>query len=123
MKKIATLAVASDELLYNFHAAVQSLINGRLAHFVQIEVERQLLRGTSGGNEVQGLLTSRGVPVYAGGTAAGNRAVQVFKAMNGVRGAAPAFVEPDPVVVGIPPTGKPSVCSPTAPASTSAVGR
>lgn len=65
--------------------------------FVRIESERQLLRGTSGGNEVQGLLTSRGVPVYAGGTAAGNKAVQIFKAMNGMRGS--AFVEPEWVIL------------------------
>ena len=64
---------------------------------MQIEAERQLLRGTSGGNEVQGLLTSRGVPVYAGGTAAGNKAVQLFKAMNGMRGS--AFVEPEWIVL------------------------
>ena len=77
--------------------AIQSYINGRLSLFVRIEEERQLLRGTSGGNEVQGLLTSRDVPVYAGGTAAGNRAVQLFKAMNGLRGS--AFVEPDWIVM------------------------
>ena len=47
--------------------------------FVQIHGERQLFRGTSGGNVVQGLLTSRGVPVYAGGTAVGNKAVQLFQ--------------------------------------------
>jgi len=64
---------------------------------VNIEAERQLFRGTSGGNEVQGILTSRGVPVYAGGTAAGNKAVQVFKAMNGTRGS--AFVEPEWIVM------------------------
>jgi hypothetical protein len=42
---------------------------------------------------VQGIFTSRNVPVYAGGTAAGNKAVQLFKAMNGMRGS--AFLEPD----------------------------
>ena len=47
----------SDELIEDA-PAVQSFINGQLSLFVQIEVERQLLRGTSGGNEVQGLLTS-----------------------------------------------------------------
>ena len=59
--------------------AIQSYINGRLSLFVRIEEERQLIRGTSGGNEVQGLLTSRSVPVYAGGTAAGNKAVQIVQ--------------------------------------------
>jgi hypothetical protein len=33
------------------------------------------------------------VPVYAGGTAAGNKAVQIFKAMAGQRGS--AFLEPE----------------------------
>ena len=46
---------------------------------------------------MQGILTSRGVPVYAGGTAVGNKAVQLFKAMNGVRGS--AFVEPEWIVM------------------------
>jgi HK97 family phage major capsid protein len=77
--------------------AIQTVINGQLGLFCRIESERQLLRGTSGGNEVQGLLTSRGVPVYAGGTAAGNKAVQLFKAMNGMRGS--AFVEPEWIVL------------------------
>jgi HK97 family phage major capsid protein len=35
--------------------------------------------------------------VYAGGTAAGNKAVQLFKAMNGTRGS--SFVEPEWVVL------------------------
>jgi HK97 family phage major capsid protein len=96
IKKIATMLPVSEEMLEDA-PAIQSYINGRLALFVKIEEERQLLRGTSGGNEVQGLLTSRNVPVYAGGTAAGNRAVQLFKAMNGLRGS--AFLEPDWVVM------------------------
>jgi HK97 family phage major capsid protein len=91
VKKVATSITVSDELLDDAPAVTQ-FVNGQLSQFVQIEVERQLLRGTSGGNEVQGLLTSRGVPVYAptGGTA--NRAETLFKAMNGTRGS--AFVEP-----------------------------
>jgi HK97 family phage major capsid protein len=66
VKKIATTLTASDELVDDV-AAVRTFVNGRLSVFVQIETERQLFRGTSGGNEVQGILTSRGVPVYAGG--------------------------------------------------------
>jgi len=64
--------------------------------FIRIEEERQLIRGTSGGNEVQGLLTSRSVPVYVGGTA-DNKAVQMFKAMNSMRGS--AFIEPEWIVM------------------------
>jgi HK97 family phage major capsid protein len=96
IKKIATLLPIAEEMLEDA-PAVQSYINGRLTLFVQIEEERQLFRGTSGGNEVQGILTSRSVPVYAGGTAVGNKAVQLFKAMNGLRGS--AFVEPEWVVL------------------------
>jgi HK97 family phage major capsid protein len=96
VKKVATSIVISDETLEDA-PAIQQLINGQLGLFVRIEAERQLLRGTSGGNEVQGLLTSRSVPVYAGGTAAGNKAVQLFKAMNGMRGS--AFLEPEWVVM------------------------
>jgi HK97 family phage major capsid protein len=96
IKKIATLLPVSDEMIEDA-PAIQSYINGRLALFVRIEEERQLFRGAAGGNEVQGILTSRGVPVYAGGTAAGNYAVQLFAAMNGMRGS--AFVEPDWVVM------------------------
>jgi HK97 family phage major capsid protein len=96
IKKIATMLPVSEEMLEDA-PAIQSYINGRLMLFVRIEEERQLLRGTSGGNEVQGLLTSRSVPVYAGGTAAGNKAIQLFKAMNGLRGS--AFLEPDFIVL------------------------
>lgn len=96
IKKIATVLKVSDEMVEDA-PAIQSYINGRLTLFVMIEEERQLLRGTSGGNEVQGLLTSRSVPVYAGGTAAGTKAVQLFKAMNGLRGS--AFLEPEWIVM------------------------
>jgi len=97
VKKIATSLTISDELLEDA-VAVQQFINGELSKFVNIETERQLLRGTSGGNEVQGLLTSRGVPVYSqAGTTVGGVAEILFKAMNGMRGS--AFVEPSWVVV------------------------
>jgi HK97 family phage major capsid protein len=96
IKKVATTVTISDELLEDA-PAISSFINSRLTLFVQIEAERQLFRGTSGGNEVQGILTSRGVPIYAGGTAVGNKAVQLFKAMNGTRGS--SFTEPEWMVL------------------------
>jgi len=92
VKKIATSIVTSDEVLDDA-PAVRGLINGELSRFVNLEVERQLLRGAAGGNEVQGLLTSRNVPVYTAGTAQGNIAEQLFKAANSMRGS--AFLEPD----------------------------
>src|SRR5215212_10702846 len=96
IKKVATVVTISEELLEDA-PAVQQFVNGQLSAFVRIESERQLFRGTPGGNEVQGIFTSRSVPVYAGGTAAGNKAVQLFKAMNGMRGS--AFLEPDWIVL------------------------
>jgi HK97 family phage major capsid protein len=74
-----------------------SYINGRLTLFVQIEEERELVRG-AGTNELVGLMAAaRGINVYAGGTAAGNKAVQAFKAMNGTRGS--SFLEPSGWVI------------------------
>lgn len=96
VKKIATTLVTSDEMLEDA-AQVQSYINGRLSLFVEIEEERQLLRG-AGTNEIVGIMDStRGINVYAGGTAAGNKAVQLFKAMNGQRGS--ALLEPDWIAI------------------------
>lgn len=97
IKKVATFLPVSDEILEDV-PAVQSYINGRLSLFVQTEVERQLFRGASGGNEVQGILTSRNVPVYnyvAGTT--DNKAVQLFKALNSMRGS--ALLEPEWIVI------------------------
>jgi HK97 family phage major capsid protein len=91
IKKIATFLPVSDEMLEDA-PAIQGYINSRLMLFIRIEEERQLIRGTSGGNEVQGLLTSRSVPVYTGGTA-DNKAAQLFKAANSMRGS--AFIEPE----------------------------
>jgi HK97 family phage major capsid protein len=90
VRKVAASVVMSDEILEDA-PAVQQFVSSRLGFFVAYEVERQLLRGTAT-NEVQGLLGGRGVPIYGGGTAAGNKAEQIFKAINGTRGS--AFVEP-----------------------------
>lgn len=95
VKKVATTLVVSDEMLEDA-AQVQSYINGRLSLFIQIEEERQLLRG-GGTNELQGIMNGRSINVYAGGTAVGNKAVQLFKAMNGQRGS--ALIEPDWIAI------------------------
>jgi HK97 family phage major capsid protein len=96
VKKIATLLPISEEMLEDA-PAVQSYINGRLSLFVRIEEERQIVRG-AGTNDLVGIMAAaRGINVYAGGTAAGNKAVQLFKAMNGQRGS--ALIEPDFIVI------------------------
>ena len=98
LKKIATILPISDEMIEDA-PAVQSYINGRLSLFVRIEEERQLLRG-AGTNEIIGIMptgNTRGINIYSGGTAAGNKAVQLFKAINGTRGS--ALVEPNFIVL------------------------
>lgn len=95
VKKIATVLPVSEETLEDA-SQVQTYINGRLVLFVQNEEDRQLIRGSSA-NEVKGIIGRTGVNIYAGGTAAGNKAEQVFKALNGTRGS--AFVEPDFIVM------------------------
>jgi HK97 family phage major capsid protein len=96
VKKIATVLVTSDEMLEDA-VQVQSYINGRLSLFIQIEEERQLIRG-AGTNDLVGIMDStRGINVYGGGTAQGNKAEQLFKAMNGQRGS--ALLEPDWVLI------------------------
>jgi HK97 family phage major capsid protein len=91
IKKIATLLPVSEEMLED-GPAVQSYINGRLSLFVRIEEERQIFRG-AGTNELVGLF-GRSAPVYnyVAGTV-DNKAVQLFKAFNSMRGS--AFIEPE----------------------------
>lgn len=91
IKKIATILPVSEEMLED-GPAVQSYINGRLTLFVRIEEERQLFRG-AGTNELVGLF-GRSAPVYnyVAGTS-DNKAVQLFKALNSMRGS--AFIEPE----------------------------
>ena len=96
IRKVATFLPLSDEMIEDA-PSIQGFVNQQLMSFVNIEVERQLLRGTASGAEIQGLLTGRSVPVYSGGTAAGNKAEQLFKAMNSMRGS--AYIEPDWVLI------------------------
>lgn len=95
IKKIANVLPASDEILEDV-PAVQAYINGRLSLFVQNEAERQIFRG-AGTNELVGLF-GRSVPVYnyISGTV-DNKAIQLFKALNSMRGS--ALIEPEWIVM------------------------
>ena len=98
VRKIATIIKVSDEMLEDA-SQVRSYIDGRLSLFVNIEEERQVVLG-AGTNDLVGIKPSgntRGINIYAGGTAAGNKAVQLFKALNGQRGS--ALLEPDWIVM------------------------
>ena len=91
VKKIATFLPVSDELLED-GPSIQAYINSRLSAFVQLEVDRQLYRG-AGGNELVGLF-NRSAPIYSYVTGtADNKAVQLFKALNSMRGS--QLIEPE----------------------------
>jgi len=97
VKKIATTLIVSDEMLDDGGVSIQQYLNSRLSLFVETEQDRQLLRG-AGTNELYGLMASaRGINYYGGGTAVGNKAVQIFKALNGTRGS--SFLEPDAIIM------------------------
>ncbi len=101
IKKIATVLQVSDEMLEDA-AQVESYINARLSLFIQLREDVSVLRG-AGTNDLAGILdSSRGISTNAGGTAGGYAAadtfsMQIFKAMNGIRGS--AFLEPDAIVM------------------------
>lgn len=94
VQKLATILTVSDELLEDA-AAVSSYINGRLALFVKIEEESQLLSGDGTSPNISGFL-DRAINTYAAGTV-DNNAVALFKALNGTRGS--SFLEPDTIVM------------------------
>jgi HK97 family phage major capsid protein len=98
ISKIATFLPVTDEMIEDA-PVIQGYINGRLTLFVQIEEERQLLRGLGVNAEIKGLLAAaRGVPVFTGSTAThGNVAKQLFWAINSMRGS--AFQEADWVIM------------------------
>lgn len=96
VKKIATFLPVSDEMLEDA-PALASYINARLALFVQIEEERELLNG-DGVNEVLGLVGR--IPANNKGMRSSvttpNDADHIFRAMSRVR---EAFLEPDGIVI------------------------
>jgi HK97 family phage major capsid protein len=94
VKKIATSLTVSDETLEDA-SQVSSYINGRLALFVAIEEERQILLG-GGTNELKGMTGRTGVNTWGRGTV-DNNAVAVFKGLNGTRGS--SFLEPDAIIM------------------------
>jgi HK97 family phage major capsid protein len=89
---IATWDVLTNQLMADA-PTVSSYVTQRLSLFVQIETERELLRGGANSAEITGLLNGRGVPVYNSGTSAGGLLDQLYKAMNSMRGS--QHIEPE----------------------------
>lgn len=96
VKKVATFLPVTEEMLEDV-AGIQSYINGRLALFVQIEEERQLLKG-AGGTELTGLysrIPANNLNMRKGGSSVTD-ADHIFRAISRVR---EAFLEPDGIVM------------------------
>lgn len=94
VRKIATLLPVTDEMLADY-AQIRSYINGRLALFVRLTEEDQLLNGDGTGVNLTGIMNRTGVQTQAMG---GDTAVDaIYKAVTLVR--VNAFMEPDGLVV------------------------
>jgi HK97 family phage major capsid protein len=94
VKKIATSLIVSDELIDDA-TGIQNYLNSRLTLFVQMEEERQLLRG-GGTNELVGLIGRSGINAYSRGTI-DNNAVAIAKVIANTRGS--SYLEPDGVIM------------------------
>lgn len=94
VRKIATFLPVSDEMLEDV-AQLQSYLNQRLALFVKIEEEDQLLNGDGTAPNISGLLDRAGIQTQD--IEADALEVAIFKAIGQVRN--DAFLEPDGVVI------------------------
>lgn len=96
VKKVATFLPVTDEMIEDV-PQLESYINARLALFVQIEEERQLLNG-AGTNELVGLMGR--IPANNKGMRKAGANVtdadHIFRAISRVR---EAFLEPDAIVI------------------------
>jgi HK97 family phage major capsid protein len=94
VKKIATVLTISDELLEDA-VQVQSYLNNRLSLFVNLEEERQLLRG-AGTNELVGIFGRSGINQYTKlGT--DDNAVALARVIANTAGS--SFLQPDTVII------------------------
>jgi HK97 family phage major capsid protein len=93
VKKIATSITVSDELLEDA-AAAQGFVGSRLTLFVQLEEERQLLRG-AGTNELVGVVGRNGVNTYGAGT--DDNVTAIAKVIGNTAGS--SFVMPKGIVM------------------------
>ena len=96
VKKIATFLPVTDEMIEDV-PQLESYINARLALFVRIEEERELLNG-AGGSELVGLMSR--IPANNKGLRKAGANVtdadHIFRAISRVR---EAFLEPDAIVI------------------------
>ncbi len=106
LKKIATFLPVSEEMLEDFQQ-IQSYLNARLALFVRIQEEVQLLRGDGTGTNLVGILNRAGLaPTIVKGANAGgtygspstdNDMDAIYRQITQIR--VTSFLEPETIVI------------------------
>jgi HK97 family phage major capsid protein len=101
LHKIVTFLSTSDEMLEDW-AQTQSYINARLALFVKLEEEVQLLRGDGAGSNLVGILNREGLAATitkgSGVSEAADNAMDaIYRQITRIR--ITQFIEPDAIVV------------------------
>ena len=99
VKKIATTLKVTDEM-FDDQPALESYVNARLALFVQLAEEDQLLNGSGTGANLTGLLNRSGkqTAIVVGVTPVETkRADSIYNQITQIR--ATAFLEPDAIVI------------------------
>jgi HK97 family phage major capsid protein len=101
LKKIATFLPVSDEMLEDFNQ-IQSYLDARLALFVKLQEEVQLLRGDGTGTNLVGILNRAGLATpIAKGTApslAGDNDMDaIYRQITAIR--ITSFLEPETIVI------------------------
>lgn len=94
VKKIATSLVLSDEI-FDDTPQLQGYLNSRLSLFVSAELDRQCVRGTSGGNELTGIVNVSGVNGFTRTT--DDNAVTIAKVLANTAGS--AYLIPDGIIM------------------------
>jgi HK97 family phage major capsid protein len=96
VRKVATFLPASDELIEDA-PSLRGYLNQRLALFVRVEEERQLLRGAgAGANELVGVFGRSGINTYTK-AAADDNATALAKVIANTYGS--SFLYPDTVIM------------------------
>lgn len=101
LKKIATFLPVSDEMLEDF-AQIRSYLNARLALFVKLQEEVQLLRGDGTGTNLVGILNRAGLATsIAKGTSPSlsgdNNMDAIYRQITAIR--TTSFLEPEDIVI------------------------
>lgn len=96
LSKIATLLDVSDEMLADVQQ-IRSYLDSRLALFVKLEEEDQLVNGSGVGANLLGLMNRAGLQTNIDAVTAAGAIEAIYNQITAIR--ANAFLEPDGIVV------------------------